>query len=67
MKFLQPPLKITCDGLNTKLIYELADRLRLHFVDVEVYGETIYAGHPLNSFHYDEGWHVIDKFGVKAM
>ena len=44
--FKRPPLKIDCDGLSSKLI---ADRLRLHFVDVDVIGETIYAAKPLGS------------------
>ena len=67
MKFLQPPLKIQCDGLSAKMIYELVDHLRLHFVDVEVYDDTICAGHPLSNFHCDAGRPVLDKFGVKVI
>ena len=66
MKFQQPPLKINCAGLSQKLIFDLADRLRLHFVDVEVFGGDIFASRPLNVFHYGEGWRIIDAFGVKA-
>ena len=64
--FKRPPLKIDCDGLSSKLIADLADRLRLHFVDVDVFGETIYAANPLGSFHYDAAWRILDAFGVKV-
>lgn len=64
--FKRPPLKIDCDGLSQKLIADLADRLRLHFVDVDVFGEVIYAGNPLNSFHYEKAWAILDRFGVKV-
>lgn len=67
MKFVQPPLKITCDGLSQKLIFDLADRLRLHFVDVEVFGDDIFAANPLDSYHYFDAWVVLDKFGVKVI
>ena len=66
MKFVQPPLRIDCDGLSQKLIKKLADKLRLHFVDVEVFGGDIFASRPLSIFHYGEGWRIIDAFGVKA-
>ena len=64
--FKRPPLKIDCEGLSQKLIADLADRLRLHFVDVDVFGEVIYAGNPLSSYHYGTAWRIIDAFGVKA-
>ena len=66
MKFVQPPLKIDCDGLSQKLVFDLADRLRLHFVDVEVFGNEISASKPLSHYHYDEAWRILDKFGVKV-
>ena len=66
--FKQPPLKIDCDGLSQKLVADLADRLRLHFVDVDVWGEIIYAAHPLSwKTHYDAAWRIIDAIGVKAI
>ena len=64
--FKRLPLKIDCDGLSQKLIADLADRLSLHFVDVEVIGDTIYASKPLNTFHYEQAWHILDRFGVKV-
>lgn len=66
MKFQQPPLKIDCDGLSSKLIFELADRLSLHFEIVETVGDIIYCQKPLKGFHYDKAWEIIDRFGVKA-
>ena len=65
--FKRPPLKIDCDGLSSKLIADLADRLRLHFVDVDVIGETIYAAKPLGSLHYEKAWRILDAFGVKVI
>jgi len=65
--FKRLPLKIDCDGLSSKLIADLADRLRLHFVDVDVIGETIYAAKPLNSSHYEKAWQIFDRFGVKVV
>ena len=62
--FKRLPLKIDCDGLSSKLI---ADRLRLHFVDVDVIGETIYAAKPLGSLHYEKAWRILDAFGVKVI
>lgn len=64
--FKRLPLKIDCDGLSQKLIVDLADRLRLHFVDVDVFGETIYAANPLGKNHYDAAWRILDRFGVKV-
>lgn len=64
--FVQPPLKIDCDGLSQKLIFELADRLSLHFVDVEIWTNEIYASRPLSHNHYDTAWQIIDKFGVEV-
>lgn len=65
--FKRPPLKIDCDGLSQKLIEDIADRLRLHFLDVDIFGDTIYADKPLDGkYHYDDAWRIIDKFGVKA-
>lgn len=66
MKFVQPPLKITCDGLSQKLIFELADQLRLHFVDVEIFADEISASNPLSNHHYETAWQILDKFGVKV-
>ena len=65
--FKRLPLKIDCDGLSSKLIADLADRLRLHFVDVDVIGETIYAAKPLGSLHYEKAWQILDRFGVKVI
>ena len=67
MKFVRPPLKIICDGLRPKQIYDIYDRLSLHFVDVEIIGETIYAANPLDGVHYNAAWHVLDKFGVTVI
>ncbi|MBR1806276.1 MAG: hypothetical protein IJ774_07825 [Selenomonadaceae bacterium] len=65
--FKRPPLKIDCDGLSQKLIADLADRLRLHFVDVDVFGDIIYAANPLGwKTHYDAAWRILDAFGVKV-
>lgn len=65
--FVQPPLKITCDGLSQKLIADLADRLRLHFVDVEVFGEDIFASKPISHYGYEMAWKILDAFGVKVI
>lgn len=65
--FTQPPLKIDCDGLSQKLIFDLADRLSLHFVDIEVFGDTIFASKPLGNFHYEQAWNLIEAFGVTAI
>lgn len=65
--FKRPPLKIDCDGLSQKLVVDLADRLRLHFVDVDIFGEIIYAGNPLSAFHYEKAWAILDTFGVKVI
>ena len=67
MKFKRPPLKIICDGLRPKQIFDLYDRLTLHFVDVEIIGDTIFAANPLDSYHYFDAWVVLDKFGVKVI
>ena len=64
--FVQPPLKIDCDGLSQKLIFDLADRLRLHFVDVEVFGEDIFASKPISNYAYETAWKILDNFGVKV-
>ena len=64
--FVQPPLKINCDGLSQKLIFELADRLSLHFVDVEIFADDIFVSKPLNNYHYDTAWQILDAFGVKV-
>ncbi|MBR2518358.1 MAG: hypothetical protein IKE46_01010 [Selenomonadaceae bacterium] len=64
--FVQPPLKINCDGLSQKLIFELADRLSLHFVDVEIFADDIFVSKPLNFSHYEKGWRILDEFGVKV-
>ncbi|MBR3747048.1 MAG: hypothetical protein IKN27_08835 [Selenomonadaceae bacterium] len=66
MKFVQPPLKINCEGLSKKLIFELADRLSLHFVNVEIWGDEIFASKTLSHYHYDTAWRIIDEFGVTA-
>lgn len=60
------PLKITCDGLSKKLIHELADRLALYFVQIEICGDIIFAAQPLSNQHYHVAWLTIDRFGVKA-
>ena len=66
MKFVQPPLKINCEGLSKKLIFELANRLSLHFVNVEIWGDEIFASKTLNHYHYDTAWQILDAFGVKV-
>ena len=66
MKFVQPPLKINCDGLSSKLIFDLADRLSLHFECVDIFGNDIFASKPLNNYHYDTAWQILDAFGVKV-
>ena len=66
MKFQQPPLKVDCDGFSKELIFDLADRLSLHFENVETFGDIIYCHKPLKGFHYDKAWAIIDRFGVKA-
>lgn len=66
MKFVQPPLKITCDGLSQKLIFKLADRLVPLFKSVEVFGDEISASTPLSNHHYETAWQILDKFGVKV-
>ena len=65
--FKQPPLKIDCDGLSQKLIFDLADRLRLHFVDVDVFGDTIFASKPISHYGYEKAWKILDTFGVKVI
>ena len=67
MKFARPPLKIVCKDLRPKQIFDLYDRLSLHFVDVEVFGETLYAANPLDGHHYSDAWKVLDKFGVTVI
>lgn len=67
MKFLQPPLKIICAGFTSEKIDDLADQLSRHFFDVDVYGDTIYADKPRDYHHYENGWHLLDKFGVTVI
>lgn len=66
MKHSFPKLKIDCDGLSKKAISELADRLRLHFFDIDILGDTIYASKPVNYFRYEMAWKILDDFGVKV-
>ena len=66
MKFVQPPLKIDCDGLSQKLIIVLANRLKPHFCIVEIWTNEIYASRPLSHNHYDTAWQILDAFGVKV-
>ena len=66
MKFVQPPLKINCDGLSSKLIFDLADRLSVQFEGVDIFGNDIFASKPLNNYHYDTAWQILDAFGVKV-
>lgn len=63
-KSFPPPLKIDCDGLSKKLTRDLADRLSLHFFDVDIFGDTIYAAKPVNYFRYEKAWKILDEFGV---
>lgn len=60
------PLIIDCGGLSKNLIAELADRLALHFVDVKICGDEIVAHKPLDFWHYDSAWRILERFGVKA-
>ena len=66
-KFQQPPLKIICAGLSPEKVDDLADKLSSHFFDVNVYGDTIYADRPRDFRHYEAGWHILDKLGVKVI
>lgn len=66
MKFVQPPLKIDCDGLSQKLIIVLANRLKPHFRIVEIWGDEISASRPISHYHYDTAWQILDAFGVKV-
>ena len=65
-RYFPLPLKIDCSGLSPKSINDLADRLRLHFFDVDVFSDTIYAAKPVNQFRYEKAWQIIDEFSVKA-
>lgn len=67
MKFKQPPLKISCEGLSSKLIADLADRLSMHFMDVRIWTDEIEADKPLNGEHYNAAWKILDRFGVTAI
>lgn len=67
MKFKQPPLQIDCEGLSKKTIAELADKLRLYFADVTIFGDEIFAEAPASNYHYSEAWRIIDYYGVKAL
>ena len=60
------PLKIDCSGLSQKAIADLADRLRIHFFDVDIFSDTIFAAKPVNQLRYEKAWRIIDLFGVKA-
>lgn len=60
------PLKIDCSGLSQKSIADLADRLRIHFFDVDVFSDTIFAAKPVDQFRYEKAWRILDLFGVKA-
>ena len=60
------PLKIDCSGLSQKSINDLADRLRLHFFDVDVFSDTIYAAKPVNQLRYEKAWRILDLFAVNV-
>ena len=66
MKYKQPPLLIDCSGLSKKSIEELTDILSMHFLDVKIFGNDIEAAQPVNGHHYNDAWHAIDHFKVKA-
>ena len=66
-KFQPPPLKIICAGFSADKVYELADRLRNYFFDVDIYGDTIYANKPRDYAHYALGWLLLDECGVKVI
>ena len=65
-KSLPLPLQIDCSGLSKKRIADLTDRLRMHFKEVIVWNKEISAGKPLSKGHYEAGWRIIDRCGVKA-
>lgn len=66
MKKFPLPLKIDCSGLKYYVAAHLADLLGFHFELVEFNDDHIIAHNPLNSFHYDAAWRLIDFYGVKA-
>ena len=61
------PLKVNCEGLSRKLINDLADQLRHHFRDVQIWGDEITAAGTLGYTHYEIAWRIIDRFGVYAV
>lgn len=62
------PLKVNCEGLSRKLIDDLADQLRHHFRDVQIWEDgEITAANPLGGGHYEIAWRIIDRFGVRAV
>ncbi len=59
------PLKINCNRLNRKRKIELADKLIAHFDTVEHWGDDEITAHkPLNGYHYEQAWNIIDRYGV---
>lgn len=60
------PLKVNCEGLSRKLIDDLADQLRHHFRDVQIWEDEITAANPLGGGHYEIAWRILDRFGVNA-
>ena len=59
------PLKINCAGLSRKRAVALADKLVEHFDTVESWdADEITAHKPLNGYHYEQAWNIIDRYGV---
>lgn len=61
------PLELDCQNLNSKLIVELADELRMYFLCVDVSGDEIYADGLLNDDFRPEVEAIIKKYGVKVI
>ena len=65
-KKLPLPLSIDCTGLDDPLISNLATHLRRHFRNVEIWRDEIVAAEPLNNYHYEAAWFILDRFDVKV-
>lgn len=59
------PIRIDCEGLSQKHIHALADDLDMLFEDVEVTGEYIVAGKPINIEKYREAIQLCENYGVR--
>ena len=61
------PLQIECDGWSAGAIKDLADRLRVCFYDVTIWGNEITAANPVNQDRYISAWRILDHYGVKVI